>query len=207
MSFLTALLLLSAFLLTRVSSLRMAVKILAAQSLVVSFACVWSAMEVGSLSTYVAAFLTVVVKAIVIPYALMRVILRLRDERERRPILSMNKTTLAAALVLAVSYGIIDHALPGIGRDVLSGAMALLLIGLLLMITRRQAVMQIVGLITMENGMYLLGLSMTRGLPMVIELGIVFDILVAVVVLGLMTWRLKLSFKTTDTSVLRKLKG
>lgn len=207
MSFLTALLLLTAFLLTRVSSLRMAVKILAAQSLVVSFACIWSAMESGSLHAYVAAFLTVVVKAVVIPYALLRVIRRLRDERERRPILSMNKTTLAAALVLAVSYGIIDHALPGIGRDVLSGAMALLLIGLLLMITRRQAVMQIVGLITMENGMYLLGLSMTRGLPMVMELGIVFDILVAVIVLGLMTWRLKLSFKTTDTSVLRKLKG
>jgi hydrogenase-4 component E len=196
-----------AFLLTRVSSLRVAVKILAVQSLVVSFVCVWSAMESGVVHTYIAAFLTVIVKVLIIPYAMLRVVRRLKDERERRPILSMHKTTLAAALVLAVSYGIIDRALPGIGRDVLSGAMALLLIGLLLMISRRQAVMQIVGLITMENGIYLLGLSMTRGLPMMIELGIVFDVLVAVMILGILTWRLKLSFKTTDTSVLRKLKG
>ena len=196
-----------AFLLTRVSSLRVAVRILAIQSLVVSFVCVWSAMESGVVHTYIAAFLTVIVKVLVIPYAMLRVVRRLKDERERRPILSMHKTTLAAALALAVSYGIIDRALPGIGRDVLSGAMALLLIGLLLMISRRQAVMQIVGLITMENGIYLLGLSMTRGLPMMIELGIVFDVLVAVMILGILTWRLKLSFKTTDTSVLRKLKG
>lgn len=207
MNFVTVLLLLSAFLLTRVSSLRVAVKILAVQSLIVSFVCIWSAMESGVLPTYIAAFLTVVVKVIFIPYAMLRVVRRLKDERERRPILSMHKTTLAAALVLAVSYGIIDQALPGIGRDVLSGAMALLLIGLLLMISRRQAVMQIVGLITMENGIYLLGLSMTRGLPMMIELGIIFDVLVAVMILGILTWRLKLSFKTTDTSVLRKLKG
>ena len=207
MNFVTVLLLSSAFLLTRVSSLRVAVKILALQSLVVSFVCVWSAMESGAMHTYIAAFLTVVVKVLVIPYAMLRVVRRLRDERERRPILSMNMTTLAAALVLAVSYGIVDRALPGIGRDVLSGALALLLIGLLLMILRRQAVMQIIGLITMENGIYLLGLSMTRGLPMMIELGIVFDVLVAVIILGILTWRLKLSFKTTDTSVLRKLKG
>ena len=63
------------------------------------------------------------------------------------------------------------------------------------------------GLIMMENGLYLLGLSMTKGLPLIIEFGVFFDVLVAVIVLGILTWRLKLSFQTTDTTVLRKLKG
>ena len=101
----------------------------------------------------------------------------------------------------------VDQALPGLGRDALSGALAGFLIGLLIMITRRQAVLQIVGLIMMENGIYLLGLSMTRGLPLIIEFGVFFDVMVAVIVLGILTFRLKLSFMTTDTTVLQKLKG
>ena len=75
------------------------------------------------------------------------------------------------------------------------------------MVTRRQALLQIVGLIMMENGLYLLGLSITRGLPLIIEFGVFFDVLVAVIVLGILTYRLKLSFMTTDTTVLQKLKG
>jgi hydrogenase-4 component E len=64
-----------------------------------------------------------------------------------------------------------------------------------------------VGLITMENGIYLLGMAMTEGLPLVIEMGIFLDVLIAVMVLVILTNRLRLSFMTTDTNVLRKLKG
>lgn len=207
MNLLTVLLLFTSFLMTRVSSLRLGIQILMVQSVAVAIACVWSGIEAEAMHTYIAAFLTVVIKVWMIPYALFRVVRRLRDEREEKPILSQNQTSLAAALVLAVAYGLMDRALPGVSRDVLSGAMAVFLIGLLIMITRRQAVLQIIGLIMMENGLYLLGLSMTQGLPLIIEFGIFFDVLVAVIILGILTWRLKLSFQTTDTTVLRKLKG
>jgi len=207
MNLLTVLLLFTAFLITRVSSPRLGVQILLVQSVAVAAACVWSGIEAEAMHTYIAALLTVVIKVWMIPYALFRVVRRLRDEREESPILSHNQTSLAAALVLAVAYGLMDQALPGVSRDILSGALALFLIGLLIMITRRQAVLQIIGLIMMENGLYLLGLSMTSGLPLIIEFGIFFDVLVAVIVLGILTWRLKLSFQTTDTTVLRKLKG
>jgi hydrogenase-4 component E len=73
--------------------------------------------------------------------------------------------------------------------------------------TRRQALLQIVGLITMENGLYLVGLSVTKGLPLIIELGVFLDVLVAVAVLVILTYRLKRSFLSTDTSMLKKLKG
>jgi len=204
---LTVLLLFTAFLITRVSSLRLGIQILLVQSIAVAVACVWSGIEAETVHTLIAALLTVVIKAWLIPYALFRVVKRLRDEQETKPILSPNQTSLAAALVLAVAYGVMDQALPGVSRDILSGALALFLIGLLIMITRRQAVLQIFGLIMMVNGLYLLGLSMTKGLPLIIEFGVFFDILVAVIVLGILTWRLKLSFQTTDTTVLRKLKG
>ncbi len=207
MNLLTVLLLFTAFLITRVSSLRLGIHILMVQSVAVAAACVWSGIEAESLHTYIAAILTVIIKVWMIPHALFRVVNRLRDEQESHPILSPNQTSLAAAFMLAVTYGSLDQALPGVSRDILSGALAVFLIGLLIMITRRQAVLQIIGLIMMENGLYLLGLSMTKGLPLIIEFGVFFDVLVAVIVLGILTWRLKLSFMTTDTSVLRKLKG
>ena len=207
MNLLTVLLLFTAFLITRVASLRLSLQILMVQSVAVAVACVWSGLEAEAFHTYIAAILTVVIKVWMIPYALFRVVKRLRDERESNPILSPNQTSLAAALVLAVAYGFLDEALPGVSRDILAGALAVFLIGLLIMITRRQAVLQIIGLIMMENGIYLLGLSMTKGLPLIIEFGVFFDVLIAVIVLGILTWRLKLSFMTTDTSVLRKLKG
>ncbi|MHC1762356.1 MAG: hydrogenase [Negativicutes bacterium] len=207
MNLLTVLLLFTAFLITRVASLRLSIQILMVQSVAVAVACVWSGIEAEAFHTYIAAILTVVIKVWMIPYALFRVVKRLRNERESNPILSPNQTSLAAALVLAVAYGFLDEALPGVSRDILAGALAVFLIGLLIMITRRQAVLQIIGLIMMENGIYLLGLSMTKGLPLIIEFGVFFDVLIAVIVLGILTWRLKLSFMTTDTSVLRKLKG
>ena len=167
MNLLTVLLLFTAFLITRVASLRLSIQILMVQSVAVAVACVWSGLEAEAFHTYIAAILTVVIKVWMIPYALFRVVKRLRDERESNPILSPNQTSLAAALVLAVAYGFLDEALPGVSRDILAGALAVFLIGLLIMITRRQAVLQIIGLIMMENGIYLLGLSMTRGLPRV----------------------------------------
>jgi hydrogenase-4 component E len=207
MNLLTVLLLFTAFLITRVSSLRLSIQILMVQSVAVAAACVWSGLESELMHTYIAAMLTVMIKVGMIPYALLRVAARLRNEKENKPILSPNQTSLVAALLLAVAYGLVDQALPGLGRDALSGALAGFLIGLLIMITRRQAVLQIVGLIMMENGIYLLGLSMTGGLPLIIEFGVFFDVLVAVIVLGILTYRLKLSFMTTDTTVLQKLKG
>ena len=92
-------------------------------------------------------------------------------------------------------------------KDVISASILMIMTGLSLMVLRKRAVMQIVGLITLENGIYLLGLIMTEGLPLIIELGIFLDVLIAVVILVILTSRLRLSFRTTDTNVLDKLKG
>lgn len=199
---------LTAFLLTRVTSLRTAVYILAFQSAIVAAACVTIGFETGQAHMYAAALLAILIKVGYIPYSLFKIVGRIPGEREDHPLLGPNRSSLAAAFAVVLAYSLIDRALPGIvTRDALAASIALLFIGLLLIMTRRQALMQIVGLITMENGIYLVGLSVVRGLPLVIEFGIFLDILVAVIILVLLTYRLKLSFLSTDTTQLRKLKG
>ncbi|MBP2639580.1 MAG: hypothetical protein H6Q66_531 [Firmicutes bacterium] len=208
MNLLTVLLLFTAMVLSRVSNLRTAVKILLFQSIMVTVACLQAGWNTGEAHMYIAAVLTVLIKAGLIPFALFRVVKILRREREANPILGPTNSFVASAMLIVMAYWLIDRQLPGVlSRDALAASVSLVLIGLLLIMTRRQAVMQIIGLITMENGLYLLGLSVTMGLPLVIELGIFLDVLVAVVVLVILTYRLKLSFMTTDTSVLKKLKG
>lgn len=208
MNILTILLLFTALLLTRVSSLKTAVYIILAQSFITALACAAVGIETGAFHMYIAAILTAIIKVWLIPYALLNIVEKLQHEREDHPILNSNYSAVGAGIAIVLSYNLIDHVLPGAGsRDALASAIAMTLIGLLLIMTRRQAIMQIVGLITMENGIYLVGLSVTKGLPLIIELGIFFDVLVAVVVLVILTYRLKLSGISTDTSMLKKLKG
>jgi hydrogenase-4 component E len=102
----------------------------------------------------------------------------------------------------------VDHLLPGTpGRSIIAGSVLMIMTGLALMVMRKRAILQMVGLITLENGIYLLGLLITDGLPLVVELGVFLDVLIAVVVLVILTNRMSLSFMTTDTTVMKKLKG
>ena len=152
--------------------------------------------------------LTIAVKVLFIPYAILRVVNQLRDEREIVSDINVNYSTAFAACSLALGYMVIDGLLPQAeGRDILATSMFMIMTGLALIVMRSRAIMQMIGLITLENGIYLLGLIMTEGLPLIIELGIFLDVLIAVVILVILTSRLRLSFKTTDTNVLDKLKG
>lgn len=208
MQILTMFILALAVVQTRVTTLKTSILVLLIQSALVASACLAIALETGATHTFIAAGLTAVIKAGVIPYALYRLSGRLRREKEQHPVLSPNTSSLAACMAIFFAYSIIDRALPGVvSRDALAAALTLVFIGLFLIMTRHQAISQTVGLITMENGIYLVGLSVTKGLPLIIELGIFLDVLVAVLVLVLLTYRLKLSFASTDTSVLEKLRG
>lgn len=208
MNILIIILLLTSLLLTRVSALKTAVNVILVQSFMVALACAVEGMEAGEVHMYLAASFTAVIKVGLIPYALLNIVEKLQNEREDHPILGINASSAVACIAIVLAYSLIDQTLPGAdSRDALSTAVAMTLIGLLLIMTRRQAVMQIVGLITMENGIYLVGLSVTKGLPLIIEMGVFFDVLVAVVVLVILTHRLKLSGASTDISRLKKLKG
>ena len=209
MNFLVIVLLFVVFLQTRIMDLRRAIICLSVQSAVIALACFISGIAHGEgIHIYAPGLLTIIVKVLLVPYAMLRLVSKLADERELISEINVNYSTAASAVFLVLSYLIVDKMLPGVeGRDILALSIVMILTGLTLIVMRSRAIMQMVGLITMENGIYLLGMAMTEGLPLVIEMGIFLDVLIAVMVLVILTNRLRLSFMTTDTNVLRKLKG
>lgn len=210
MEYLVVCLMFIVFLQTRFMELRRATLCLSVQSAIIAVACLVVGMSHGGgLHGFLPGILTIAVKVIFIPYAILKVVNELRDEREIATDINVNYSTAVAAASLGLSYMVIDGILPNAaeGRDIVASSMFMIMTGLTLMVMRSRAIMQMLGLITMENGIYLLGLIMTEGLPLIIELGIFLDVLIAVVILVILTTRLRLSFKTTDTNVLDKLKG
>lgn len=210
MEYLVVCLMFIVFLQTRFMELRRATLRLSVQSAIIAVACLVVGMSHGGgLHGFLPGILTIAVKVIFIPYAILKVVNELRDEREIATDINVNYSTAVAAASLGLSYMVIDGILPNAaeGRDIVASSMFMIMTGLTLMVMRSRAIMQMIGLITMENGIYLLGLIMTEGLPLIIELGIFLDVLIAVVILVILTTRLRLSFKTTDTNVLDKLKG
>ena len=209
MEYLVVSLMFIVFLQTRFVELRRATLCLALQSALIAAACLVVGMSHGSgLHAWLPGVLTIAVKVLFIPYAILRVVNQLRDEREIVSDINVNYSTAFAACSLALGYMVIDGLLPQAeGRDILATSMFMIMTGLALIVMRSRAIMQMIGLITLENGIYLLGLIMTEGLPLIIELGIFLDVLIAVVILVILTSRMRLSFKTTDTNVLDKLKG
>ena len=203
------LLLFVVFLQTRIMNLKNAIVCLMAQSTAIAVACLMVGMEGNSgWHSFLPAILTLVFKVCIIPYALFTLAKKLTKEEEIDSAINVNYSTAASAFFVILSYMLIDKMLPGIeSRDIIASSMVLIMTGLTLIVMRSRAIMQIVGLITVENGIYLFGMAITEGLPIIIELGIFLDVLIAVVVLVILTKRLSLSFMTTDTNVLRKLKG
>ncbi len=209
MEILVVLLLFVVFLQTRIMDLKRGIVCLSVQSALIAIACLIVGMSHGSgLHAFLPGVLTIIVKVIFIPYAILKVVKQLTDEKEIASDINVNYSTAGAACFLALSYIVIDSFLPDTaGRDILASSIFMIMTGLTLIVMRSRAIMQMIGLITMENGIYLLGLIMTEGLPLIIELGVFLDVLIAVVILVILTSHLRLSFKTTDTNVLRKLKG
>ncbi len=209
MEFLVVTLMFIVFLQTRIMDLKRGIFCLSIQSALIAAACLAVGMSHGGgLHAFLPGVLTIAVKVIFIPYAILKVVHKLSDEKEIASDINVNYSTAAAAGFLALSYVVLDSLLPGAqGRDIVASSIFMIMTGLTLIVMRSRAIMQMIGLITMENGIYLLGLIMTEGLPLIIELGIFLDVLIAVVILVILTSRLRLSFKTTDTNVLRKLKG
>ncbi|ORU00657.1 Hydrogenase-4 component E [Anaerovibrio sp. JC8] len=209
MDYLVVFLVLVVFLQTRVTDLKRAVICLASQSVIIAIACFVLGFSHGNdIHAVMPGVLTLIVKVIFIPGAIYRLVKKLKNEREIVSASNVNYSTMAAALFLVMGYALVERLMPGaVGRDIVASSILMIMTGLSLMVLRKRAIIQICGLITLENGIYLLGLLMTEGLPLVVELGVFLDVLIAVVVLVILTSRMRLSFMTTDTSVMKKLKG
>jgi hydrogenase-4 component E len=149
-------------------------------------------------------------KGVVVPLVLGSILRRSAVRRERRPLLAPRYTlVLAVAIVFAAAIAA-DGIPPGAGvasSRALPAAIAEVLTGLLVVMTRRKALSLVVGLLVFENGIALTAFSLTYGMPLVVELGVLFDVLIAVVVAWIYTRRMIDVFGTTSTDALRSLRG
>jgi hydrogenase-4 component E len=110
--------------------------------------------------------------------------------------------------VVAASIYRPEHAPgSGLGHNMLAVAISLFLIGFFTMINRRKALSQVLGLLSLENGVFLATISLTYGVPLMVEIGIFFDVLVGVMVLGILIFRIRETFESMDVSRLRRLRG
>lgn len=165
----------------------------------------------GSYHMYIAAILTLIIKAMLIPWILLR-ILRVVDWKEEIEKNIGKQSLLIIALgIVAFSYYITrfssDYFSLGQGEKVLPIAISVILVGLLFMISRKNALMQVTGFITLENGIFLLGMVLTHGMPFLVEMGIFFDLLTGVIIMGMFVLRMKQQFNSLDIDRLRNLKG
>jgi hydrogenase-4 component E len=207
-----ATILVTAFLIVSSRSLSFYVRLFALQSLLLGMVALLVVLGYGETHILIAAILTIVIKAIVIPRVLYRIIDRINIHKEIEFNINITTSLLicGALVILADSIGrpILETVrlsnLP-VSR-VLPVSIAMIMIGLFIMISRKQAVSQIIGLLTMENGLFLSGLSITSGMPLIVEIGIFFDILVAAMILGVFVFRINQTFDSINVDALRRLK-
>lgn len=161
---------------------------------------------------YAAAILTLLAKAILVPWGLELLVGRVGIRQEIEPILNVPMSVVISGGLTLVGYLVAEsfyrpeeaHVL---GHNVLAVAISLFLIGFFMMINRRKALTQVLALLSLENGLFLAAISLTYGMPLVVELGVLFDVLVAVMVLGILVYRIRESFESMDVSRLRRLRG
>jgi len=209
---LAGLILVTSFLIVSSRSLLFYVRLFALQSFALAGVALLVAFGYGEAHILTAAVLTVVVKGIVIPVVLRRLIETIRVAKEID--FSINITVsllICGGLVIfadSVAQPILDiqQKTASVVSRALPLSIAVFLIGLFIMITRKQALTQIVGLLTMENGLFLSGLSITYGMPLIVEVGIFFDILVAALILGVFVFRINKTFETISIDTLRSLR-
>ncbi len=157
---------------------------------------------------YISAALTVALKVFLIPWLLYRLAHRLNIHYEAETIAHPSLLLLAGAGLVIFSYYV---ALPivrlsGLAtRNTIAVSIACVLVGMLLMIARKKAVAQVIGFMSIENGLFFAAVVSTYGMPLVVELGVAFDVLVAAILFGVFFFHMRESFDTLDVDRLNRL--
>jgi len=202
--------LVSAFLMVGQKSLVTTIRLYAVQSLLLAAVAAIMAISDRRPHLFVMAAMTTALKGFAIPLFLMRVVDRIGIHREIEPFLNVPASLLACLGLTVVGYRVstgFPEGTVGLTHHVLGVGLSTLLIGLFLMVTRKKAISQVLALLTVENAIFLVALGITSGMPLVVELGIFFDVILAVLVLGVLVRRIVDRFESMDVSRLSQLKG
>jgi len=163
----------------------------------------------GQQHLYLSAGITFVLKVVVIPLLLIRVIDKLNVRWDVETLINIPTTMLIGIMIVILAFNL---ALPisklgaPLARGTLGIALACVLLSFMMMITRAKAVPQVIGFLAMENGLFFAATSTSHGMPMVVELGIALDVLIGVLILGIFMFQIREQFDSLDIHHLEKLK-
>ena len=169
----------------------------------------WQAEVQNAPHLYVTAAIALGFKAIVIPVSLRHIVIRLGIHREIENVVGTGLTMLGGMGLVALSMVVMLKAAAmadPLAREDLAFALAVVLLGLLLMVTRRNAVSQVVGCMSLENGLVLAATG-AKGMPLVVEISVAFSILIAFIVIGIFLFRIRERFDTVDVQALDRFRG
>jgi hydrogenase-4 component E len=164
---------------------------------------------------YAAAALTLLLKAIILPVVLTRLLVRVDIRREVEPFINMPISIIISGMLTLMAYVVAEsfqrpEELAGpasLGHNTLAVAISLFLIGFFMMTNRRKALTQVLALLSLENGIFLAAISLTYGMPLIVEIGVFFDLLIAILVLAILVFRIRATFDSMDVSRLSRLRG
>jgi len=186
-----------------------AIYAVAAQAVFLGIAGAVLAAATGNVDLWIIAAVTIVAKAIVLPWLLIRVVRRVQISREIESVIPAHLTlTIAAGIVvlafhLNASLGPVRQTITG---NALPVGLTLILIGVLVMASRRKALVQMVGLFASENGIFFTAMAISQGMPLIIEIGVILDVVLGALVMGILVLRVRSSVDT-DIADLESLKG
>ncbi len=183
--------------------------VFALQAITLALSVAWQSLAQAAPHLLVTAVVALVVKGFIIPAALHRIVRKLEIHREIEQVLGGGPTMLTGLGLVALSILLVQPVGEGTGiivREDLAFALAVVLLGLLMMITRRNAVTQIVGFMSLENGL-ILAATGAKGMPLVVEFSVAFSILIAFIVFGVFVFRIRERFDTVDVSALDSFRG
>ena len=185
------------------------VDLFAVQSVFLAVTAALVAFLTGIHHIYIAAGLTILIKAMIIPMILKKVIERLNVQREVAFVINIPPSLLICGALVILAFSVTEPV-ASLGflltKDSLAIALAIVLIGFFTMIARKKAVTQVVGFLMVENGLFLGATAAAYGMPLIVELGVFFDVLVAGLIIGIYTHRLQDTFDSVDVSKLTGLK-
>jgi hydrogenase-4 component E len=158
---------------------------------------------------YFSAILTFVLKVVLIPWILHKLIIRLNVKWDVEPLINVPATMLIGIVLVIIAFNLalpIARLSDSVAHGTLGIALACILLSLMMMITRSKAVPQVIGFLSMENGLFFAATAATNGMPMIVELGVALAVLGGILILGVFMFQIREKFEDMDIHNLEKLK-
>lgn len=184
------------------------INLYAMQSVVLAVLAVLIGYAHNETQLFISAAFVILIKVWIIPRTLRKTMRKVKIENDIMPYLSQSLSMVIETILIIISYNIISSVFDPAQiayKNTLAVSIAVFLIGFFIMINRRRTISQVIGFLVMENGLFFFAISLAYGMPLIVELGVFFDVLVVALILGIFIYKIKESFYSIDTKELNKL--